>query len=74
MALMAPDVNLLAQQYIWDSPEQRWCIEDEHYELVFGPLLEEAGLKMLGTSEVGHEVIYGKDPAHVPADLNGRKI
>jgi len=74
MALMAPDANILAQQYIWDNPEQRWCFEDEHYDAVFGPLLAEAGLKMVGTSEVGHEIIYSKEPTRTPADLEGRKI
>lgn len=74
MALMAPDMNVMAQQFIWDNPEQRWCFEDEHYKSVFGPLLEEAGLKMLGTSEVGHEVLFAEDATHVPSDLQGRKI
>lgn len=74
VSLAVPEFGLLASPYAFESPEQFDCVADNHLLDTYGAEFEAAGLKTLSWMEVGYQVLYTKDGARVPSDLQGVKI
>ena len=74
VSLAVPEFGLLASPYAFDSAEQFDCVADNHLLATYGDDFDKAGLKTLSWMEVGYQVLYTKDGARVPSDLQGVKI
>ncbi len=73
IALVVPEFNLLSQPYAFETSKQRYCVEDNHVQKIFGSRMDEAGLVGLSWAEVGNEIVYSKTPVAKPEDLKGIK-
>lgn len=74
VSLVVPEFGLLASPYAFDSAEQFDCVADNHLLDTYGADFAAAGIKTLSWMEVGYQVLFTKEEAHVPADLAGVKI
>lgn len=74
VSLLVPEFGLLSSPYAFDSVEQFDCAADNHLLGTFGADFEAANVVPIGWMEVGHQLIYAKDPIRVPGDLAGVKI
>ncbi len=74
LTLLAPEMALAAAPYVFDNVEQGTCVAHDHLADVFGAMMEGAGVVPLGWMEVGHYIMFSKEPAHSPAALAGKKI
>ena len=52
----------------------RHCVEDNHFNDIYGARLEEAGYVVVGRLDIGNEYIWSKDPVTQASDLAGVKI
>ncbi|WP_372572318.1 TRAP transporter substrate-binding protein [Ruegeria jejuensis] len=74
ISLAVPDIELLLQSYLFDSRDQRYCVEDNHIEEIFSDMFGDAGVVNLTYAELGSEVVFSQTPIVSPDDLSGVKI
>ena len=74
LTLLAEEMTLTMAPYLWDNADQGTCAAHEHLLDGFSGIMEDAGVKPLGWMEVGHAIIFSKDPVRSPSDLEGVKV
>ena len=73
-SLVVPEFALLAAPYLWDSVKQADCVFDNHVEHIYGELIQQSGLVLLGWVEVGQMILFNRTVVQTPADLKGKKV
>ena len=73
-SLVVPEFALLAAPYLWDSVKQADCVFDNHVEHIYGELIQQSGLVLLGWVEVGQMILFNRTVVHTPADIKGKKV
>jgi len=74
MTLISEELAIPSSAYLFDSAEQGTCVAHEHMAGVLGGLMDGAGVVPLTWMEVGHYVLFSKEPINLPSDLNGKKV
>lgn len=74
MTLISEALALPSSAYLFDSTEQGTCVAHQHLASVLGDLMDGAGVVPLTWREVGHYVLFSKEPISVPSDLSGKKV
>ncbi len=72
-SLVVPEFALLAAPYLWDSVEQADCVFDNHVEHIYGEMIQQSGLVLLGWVEVGQMILFNRTVVHTPADMKGKR-
>ncbi|MCG6559161.1 TRAP transporter substrate-binding protein DctP [Ruegeria sp. 1NDH52C] len=74
LTLLSQEMAIPSAAYLFDSPEQGTCVTYEHLSDTLGGIMEGAGVVPLTWMEVGHYVLFSKEPVSSPADLAGKKM
>ncbi len=74
LTLLSQEMAIPSAAYLFDSPEQGTCVAYEHLAGVLGGIMEGAGVVPLTWMEVGHYVLFSKQPLKTPSDLAGLKM
>jgi TRAP-type C4-dicarboxylate transport system substrate-binding protein len=74
LTLIGQEIDLLSTPFLFDSVEQGTCVATQHMGAVLEDNLKDAGLHPLTSMEVGHYVVFTKDPVQTPEDLEGVKV
>lgn len=74
LTLISEELAIPSAAYLFDNAEQGTCVAHEHMASALGDLMEGAGVVPLTWMEVGHYVLFSKDPVALPSDLNGKKV
>ncbi|MCE8547067.1 TRAP transporter substrate-binding protein [Ruegeria pomeroyi] len=74
LTLLSQELAIPSAAYLFDSPEQGTCVTYEHLSDTLGGIMEGAGVVPLTWMEVGHYVLFSKEPVSSPADLAGKKM
>ncbi|WP_319825413.1 TRAP transporter substrate-binding protein DctP [Thalassovita sp.] len=74
MTLISDALAVPSAAYLFDSAEQGTCVAHRHLADALGGLMDKAGVVPLTWMEVGHYVLFSKEPVSVPSDLNGKKV
>ncbi|MGX9353188.1 TRAP transporter substrate-binding protein [Shimia sp. W99] len=74
MTLLSQELAIPSSAYLFDSAEQGTCVTYKHLSETLGEIMEGAGVVPLTWMEVGHYVLFSKEPLATPADLKGLKL
>lgn len=74
LTLLSQEMAIPSAAYLFDSPEQGTCVTYEHLSDTLGGIMEGAGVVPLTWMEVGHYVLFSKEPVSSPVDLAGKKM
>ncbi len=74
LTLLSQEMALPSTAFLFDSPEQGTCVVYQHLGNVLGEIMEGAGVVPLTWMEVGHYILFSKEPVATPADLKGKKV
>lgn len=74
LTLLSQEMAVPSAPYLFDSAEQGTCVAYEHLATTLGDIMDGAGVVPLTWMEVGHYVIFSKEPVSTPADLQGKKM
>ena len=74
LTLLSQEMAIPSAAYMFDSPEQGTCVTYEHLSDTLGGIMEGAGVVPLTWMEVGHYILFSKEPVSSPADLAGKKM
>ena len=74
LTLLSQEMAITSAAYLFDSPEQGTCVAYEHLADSLGGIMEGAGVVPLTWMEVGHYILFSKQPLQTPADLEGLKM
>ncbi|MBO9452970.1 TRAP transporter substrate-binding protein [Tropicibacter sp. R16_0] len=74
LTLISEELAIPSSPYLFESTEQGSCVAHQHMAEVLGEMMDSAGVVPLTWMEVGHNVLFSKDPVKVPSDLNGKKV
>ncbi len=73
VALIVPELGLLALPFYFASIAEQDCVIDEHLTKPVAAMLAKKGIQFLGWTEVGTVDVVGKKPYLTPAEVKGLK-
>ena len=74
LTTVLPEVSLMLEPFIFETDEVRHCVEDNHFEKIFGERFLEAGYVIVGRLDIGAEHFWSKKPIKTLADMEGMKF
>ncbi|WP_319824945.1 TRAP transporter substrate-binding protein DctP [Thalassovita sp.] len=74
LAVVMPEMELTVTPYLYDSVEQGSCVTNEHLAGIMGPLMATNGLVPITWMEVGHTILFSREPIRTPDQMKGVKI
>ena len=74
LAVVMPEAELVTAPYLFDTTEQGTCVQHEHLAGILGPLMAENGLVPITGMELGHTILFSRDPIRMPEDMKGKKV
>lgn len=74
LTLLSKELAVPSAAYLYDSAEQGTCVTYNHLTETLGEIMQGAGVVPLTWMEVGHYIMFSKEPIGGVEDLKGMKI